>query len=314
MSKDIDRLIADLESDDEDVCVAAVEKLGAIGDARAVEPLVELLWNEDEFVREVTAEALGKIGESALESLIKALKDKNNPYPEVHSSWPVREAAAIALGEIGDVRAVEPLIEAAMDLMGTELGPWGMGVVERYHIDMCATTGEIANALGKIGDVRAVETLIEMTGSGGEFWDWAAEALRKIGDARAVDSLIELIRDKGGFEYEPEALQRRQYALALGLIGDARAVEPLITTLGDKDERVREAAAKALGQIGDARAVEPLIETLGAVPLSAARALGKIAEVHMQGKEKENMIKFFKSNDPAIVLMGASMLKGSLKK
>ena len=51
--------------------------------------------------------ALGEIGDSrAIEPLIQALKDKDK-Y--------IREWAADALGEIGNERAVEPLIEALKD-------------------------------------------------------------------------------------------------------------------------------------------------------------------------------------------------------
>ena len=42
---------------------------------------------------------LSLIGEPAVETLIEALKDKNSG---------IRRAATIALGEIGDARAVEP--------------------------------------------------------------------------------------------------------------------------------------------------------------------------------------------------------------
>ena len=80
---------------------SAIESLVEIGEP-AVEPLIQALKDEDSFVREGAAEALGKIGDKrAVEPLINALKDEDRD---------VREAAAEALGEIGDKRAVEPLI------------------------------------------------------------------------------------------------------------------------------------------------------------------------------------------------------------
>jgi len=55
-------------------------------------------------VQQKAALALGKIGDSrAVEPLIWALRDKNEP---------VRRCAAEALGKIKDDRAVEPLIRA----------------------------------------------------------------------------------------------------------------------------------------------------------------------------------------------------------
>ena len=43
------------------------------------------------------------------------------------------------------------------------------------------------------------------------------------------------------------------------------------------------------------------------------KTLVKITEKNMNGKEKENIIKFLKSDDEGMVMMGASMLKGILE-
>ena len=95
---------------DEDCYVRqeAASALGAMGDPRAVEALIELLEeDDDEDVREEVAWALGKIGDArAVEPLIRALFDTDKD---------VREEAAWALGRIRDVRAVEPLIQALKD-------------------------------------------------------------------------------------------------------------------------------------------------------------------------------------------------------
>jgi HEAT repeat protein len=59
------------------------------------------------FIREAAAGALGDIGDKrAVEPLIGALSDDK--------TW-VRRSAVEALGEIGDSRAVEPLIKALED-------------------------------------------------------------------------------------------------------------------------------------------------------------------------------------------------------
>jgi HEAT repeat protein len=55
---------------------------------------------------------------------------------------------------------------------------------------------------------------------------------------------------------------REAAAKALGEIREAAAVDPLVAALRDRNERVRQAAAKSLGQIGNIRAVEPLIDAL----------------------------------------------------
>ena len=43
------------------------------------------------------------------------------------------------------------------------------------------------------------------------------------------------------------------------------------------------------------------------------KTLVKITEKNMNGKEKENIIKFLKSDDEGMVIMGASMLEGILE-
>lgn len=90
----------------------------------------------------------------------------------------VRKAAAQALGEIGDTRAVEPLIEAL------NKDNWGNLVIDA------------AKALGELGDTRAVEPLIAILKKGSQYERIAAaEALSKIGDARGDESLLAVLMD-----------------------------------------------------------------------------------------------------------------------
>jgi HEAT repeat protein len=135
--------------------------LGEIGDVRAIEPLIAALGQVG------TTEALKKIGAPAAEPLIAALDAGDKRDSVIH-----------ALGELGDPRAVEPLLTILeeQDLLHQEL---------RNTVE----------ALGNIGDSRAVEPLIAALGNW-EASDVAADALGKIGDARAVDPLIAALKDK----------------------------------------------------------------------------------------------------------------------
>lgn len=104
-----DRLLALLSSDDDVLRTAAAEALGWMGETRAVEPLIVILQSPDdhEAVREVAAEALGRLGDlAAVEPLIDVLGDT--------SEW-LRRAAAVALGDLGDHRAIEPLSDLLRD-------------------------------------------------------------------------------------------------------------------------------------------------------------------------------------------------------
>jgi HEAT repeat protein len=104
---DVDGLIEALNYDkDHNLRISAAWALGEIGDASAVEPLVEAL-SDRKRVKDVAAKALGEIGDpQAIDPLVDVLQDEN---------WEVRSTAAKALGNIGDIRAVEPLIDALED-------------------------------------------------------------------------------------------------------------------------------------------------------------------------------------------------------
>jgi HEAT repeat protein len=126
-------------------------------------------------------QALVKIGDIALEPLIEALKQ---------SRYPVAEA----LGEMGDARAVDPLIEALED-----------GQVQT----------KAAKALGKIGDPHAVEPLISVLKSHNSYLvQSAVEALGDIGDTRAKESLS-AIKTVGDYELS-NAIEKALQAISTG--------------------------------------------------------------------------------------------------
>ena len=95
-------------------------------------------------------------------------------------------------------------------------------------------------------------------------------------------------------------------------------MKPLIEVLGSDKLSVIKTAAGALGKLSDARAVKPLFKTFesenSALIKIAAKAIVKIKEADIGDEEKKNILKFLKSKDPAMVMMGASMLKGILEK
>ncbi|KYK35516.1 MAG: hypothetical protein AYK19_10705 [Theionarchaea archaeon DG-70-1] len=62
--------------------------------------------DEDEYGKGIVAEALGCVGKPAVESPIRVLNGKNKH---------IRKGVGWALGNIGDTRAVEPLIIVLRD-------------------------------------------------------------------------------------------------------------------------------------------------------------------------------------------------------
>jgi HEAT repeat protein len=149
----------------------------------------------------------------------------------------VRRDAAETLGKMGDVRAVEPLLTAAVS--DTD----------------AIVRSSAAMALQHVDEARAVKSLIGVLCEANWFRRWyATEALVRIGK-NAVPALVAALED-------PDSNVRRHAARALGKIGEARAVKPLAAALRDGHEEVRREAAQALREIGDVVAVTSLIEAL----------------------------------------------------
>jgi len=110
----VEPLIATLEDTDFDAAYVAALALGNIGDPRAVKPLIAALKPraslpgqgispKSAWLPDGAAYALGKIGTAAVLPLIAALSDSDSS---------VRTAAAHALGETKDPRAIAPILAA----------------------------------------------------------------------------------------------------------------------------------------------------------------------------------------------------------
>ena len=158
-------LIVALKDKKSGVRKRAAELLGKIKDPRAVTPLIVAATLKDmgSIVRVEAENALVKIGKSAVEPLIVALRDKKSD---------IRAKAAWALGEIKDSRAVEPLIVTLKDKKSD-------------------VRAKAAWALGEIKDSRAVEPLIvTLKDKKSDVRRKAAEILVEMKDPRAAEPLL----------------------------------------------------------------------------------------------------------------------------
>jgi HEAT repeat protein len=280
-------LILALNDDSIWVRRAGVVALGQIGDKEAIPPLMNRLldppsneWPED--LRDAIAQALGAIGEPALQTLIHALDDAE--------PW-VSCAAARALGQIGDPQAIAPL--AALTKQ------------EHRLVRSFAT-----QALAQIADVRAVRAALTTDEAPRAFWKLMA--LKEIDEStlHRLKSLLndpdEHIRDQAaavlshlGDESSEQALaasfratpwstpERESTELSLESKPQTRAtphhsknIDPLLTALCDPVADVRIAAAEALGKVGDRNVTPALSQALqdgdSRVRAAAARAMGEI--------------------------------------
>lgn len=172
--------------------------------------------------------------EHAFEELLVALNSEDDN---------ALEDTVRALGELGDPRAIQPLI----DLLRVQCQ-------RMLDDDMGETIWNSAwDSLVKIGEPAVLPLIALLTGDDlDDMRNEAAAALAEIGDRRAVEPMIRVLEDTN------ESEVHRSIAYALQGFGDERAIEPLIkvvrrnsTDKGDVD--VLRAAASALGTFGDSR-------------------------------------------------------------
>lgn len=229
----------------------------------SAEDVAALLVAAQDQRREVSTSALLTLlrlrDPSAIPQLLAALA-----LPQPH----VRTTVALVLGELGDRRAVEPLIE----LLDT-------GYNGSFWDNERAMA---AYALGCLGDPRAIEPLIAALSD----HDWgtrgkAIEALGRLGDRRAVEPIIAVTRER----------QIPSGATILGNLGDRRAVAPLLEDLEALRQPGAESALflnasycyyaiRALGKLGDPRAI-PLLEWISineTTPVLKGKSLADMAE------------------------------------
>jgi HEAT repeat protein len=209
--------------------IDAMTKLSELRDLRALQPLIEAIDDNDEYIRAYAALSLGILGDPrAGVSLTKLLKDKHHF---------VRFRTAEALGLIGDTCCVNELIIALKD--------------ENYEVRW-----EAAKALGYLRDDRAIEPLMKLLDD--DNLGVKMVAIRSLGRFRnqiVLEFLVECLLNEC-------AEIRFSSAFALGEIMDSKSTQPLIKALTDNNSEVRAAAAIAIGCILDPSGFQPIIKLL----------------------------------------------------
>jgi len=229
---------------------AAVELLGDLGEPGVLPLLRQALADPAGVVRIRAAEALGRLKDhEAVPGLCAALQYA----PEL------RNAAARALGEIGDTGAVEALIQLLRSAGPTGTLQCRLGVL---------------GALGRIKDAAAIPALCAaLHDENPAIQDSAAQALGEIGGSEVVSALAEAL----SFPDEQVALRA---AMALGRIRHPSALQALSKALASGRIELRASATQALAEIGDAAAVEELCralrDTAAAVRYTAAVGLSRV--------------------------------------
>lgn len=225
--------------------------------------------------------AFGGSTQPSFESLIDSLQD------DIAAN---RLFAAKTLGDCGDTRAIDPLLETlkdkdyrvrkvtadALDKLKWQPAKNETSVyywMAKENTNKCKELGEIATvALG--GFLKSNDEIEKVR-------IFAAFVLGEIRDPQAVKPLFSCINDD-------DSGVRQAVIVALGKLKAEVATKPLISMLLGKDmdesSNVRAASAWTLGEIGNIIAVKPLIDSLAGenkddssdVRVADALALGKI--------------------------------------
>ena len=183
-----------------------------LADERAVWPLIRMLkeHGRESLVTPPSDEIVSgfvRIGEPAVEPLIKVIEDYDSIYPFGRGGrLNMQKIAAKALGKIGAPRGVEPIIKVLELFLS-----WGdeVGV----------------EALKEVNDRRAVDPLINaLQHRNRHVREAVAVALGRIGDSRAVEPLMEALKD----EYRDVRLKAREALRRIGIEIPYTKIFPLI--------------------------------------------------------------------------------------
>ena len=222
-----------------------ISALGTIGDTRAIEPLLKLLYDPDEKTRVAAVTALGETGDAQLVKPICALlkdKDESVRMRATQSLFSVNpEDAAQAISESVDVTRASGWITKA--LVGP--GPWAVPLLSKFEKLDTPMRVIVIRACRGWGNPRAMKIVIKALKDKDADVHRASvyELCRYYSDENDVKVLIPALNDT-------ESDIRRNVAEVFGHWGDKTAIEPLKARLKDSDHSVRLAAALALKELG----------------------------------------------------------------
>lgn len=241
------------------VRAAAVRALANLGDVRAVPSILDLLGDDEPFVRLEARRMLERFPlEDARPYLIHALRR--------HADERVRLASAERLAEGATPEVVEVLLDATADV--DQVARFATSVLSALPEEHAVTTFlgglqhpdyrvQIASlrTLADMGVPRAVEPIVAMLDSRvPEVTLAAAQALRSL--AEHIDRqrfVVAALRAKDRFE-------RARAFKVLGVLGGEEAARLLLNAMDDPDVLVRGAAVAGSHNLGDIRAIPKLEE------------------------------------------------------
>ncbi len=233
--------------------------LGNLADPRAAPALTKLLKTKDNFTVLAAIDALGdmKTKDSFDPLYAIATDDAIEPF--------ITKKAIIALGNLGDARAVPGLVKAMFK--------------ERKGISFYM---ESSFALYQLGTPAADALVPVVEQKDKELFDWAAknnvkdvallaksvQVLGDLHDRRAEKTIVGFLNYKSDFD-DIKLIMRMRAADALGRMRSKEGVKPLAALLDENEANARKEYVWSLARIGGKDAVGKLVETAGKGPWGA---------------------------------------------
>jgi len=270
---------------------AIAQALGTLQDARAVPALLKLLKSKDDYVRIDAIQALGalKAPEAVVPLMELALDDASSPQ--------VNRRSVVALGDIGDAKAVPVLLKALYKVRGNQNFA-GEASFALYQVGKPAVDGLVKVVQGEDTDLsgwarrRDVDGTVLMVQATDVLKDFAAPeaetpllkklsfqnpdmrmqwygrmfAANGLGRLRSQAAVVPL----EGMVDENEPLPRAEYARALVLIGNREALPALVKSASKGTWAARVFAAAAVSMLGDDREKAVFDKLAAAEPSLAA--------------------------------------------
>lgn len=261
-----------LEHPDDNVAVAAIEALGAIGGACAIDALIDVLGRRSFFRTFPALQVLARAGDPRVVAPLASLLDDDT----------YRIEAARALGRSGYAQAIRPLssllpragdtivrllalaladlvaraewhgaVDHVTEVLRAAIGPYVARFVAALRAADLAERNAIAVVLGRIGDASVIPELARSIDDR-DVRAAATEAIQRI-TRHQEDALIDALTSA-----DPATR-----AAVLPVVHTMRAADGVRALIDDDDPDVRAQACEALARIGDTSAVPQLFAVLG---------------------------------------------------
>ena len=276
--------------DDVQTRTTAVSQLAAIGNARAIRPLIGVLREYPDIDGYPDRAVFEAFGGFAAQLMVELLQDtEGSEWRDIRA----RRRIILALGNYRDRRVAEVIAE----YLGDESRDVRIAAVESLRRMRATDALEVLIPRLEDSDLRvrrsAARTLAGVNGQGlrpafdvlekalrdndASVRKYAAEALGNTADERVIDLLVNALQD-------PDQNVRKHAARALGNIDSEDVIEALIAAL--RDEYTRRDAAESLRKAGKQRGIDAAIEAMVTdlehhdprVRSSAAEALGQFGD------------------------------------